>query len=165
MTGRAWFPIDVEALVTAQMAGIPRDLSNETPPGMKQARLQVTEMIAALGLKISDVILMGFSQGAMLATMVSLYSDVKPRGLILFSASLLDQSNWRAKAPKHAGMRFFQSHGTRDDLLGIDGARKLNQLLTEAGWIGELQEFDGGHEIPQEVLYGTSQYVKSLFSN
>lgn len=163
MTGRAWFDIDVEALEQARKMGTHRDLSNATPSGMKQAREKLIAMVEATKIPWSKVILGGFSQGAMLATMTSFYAPENPKGLIILSGALLDQNTWKEKAKARAGLPYYQSHGTFDDLLALDGAQKLEKVLRDAGLKGALQTFEGAHEIPQDVIAGVNQFLKKLF--
>jgi phospholipase/carboxylesterase len=161
--GRAWFPIDIEALERARMEGTHRDLSGHTPPGMKKLREQFNEMLAALKIPISQVVLGGFSQGAMLATYLAVTAGESPKGLIIMSGNLVDEPILKEKARNRAGLSFYQSHGEHDDLLGIDGARRLEKILNEAGLSGKLQSFSGGHEIPQEVIHGINNYLRGVF--
>jgi predicted esterase len=64
----------------------------------------------------------------------------------------VDQKSVAALAPKHAGLAFFQSHGSVDPILGFQEALKLEKALKDAGWKGRLSRFEGGHGIPPELL-------------
>ena len=158
--GRAWFPLDVQALEESRATGTHRDFSQATPSGLKKAREAALEMLAATKKPLSKILLMGFSQGAMLATDMAVRAPEKLAGLVIFSGNLLDEKLWGEKAQSKPGMTFYQSHGTYDDLLSLSGAQRLEKVLTGAGWQGRLQIFNGGHEIPQEVIYQAAQYVK-----
>src|SRR5436190_22329142 len=69
--GRAWWPIDTLALQQAMAAGRARDRSRELPEGLPPASAQVIAMLDALertlDVRGDQVVLGGFSQGAMLA--------------------------------------------------------------------------------------------------
>jgi phospholipase/carboxylesterase len=161
-SARGWFPIDIEALERARLEGTHRDLSNTTPPGMKQTREKVFDMLNTLKIPVSNVIFGGFSQGAMLATALTLFSPQPPKGLIIMSGALLDSKVWAEKAKARAGLSFYQSHGLHDDILGVQGAYALEKTLSEAGLKGKLQTFSGGHEIPQEVIHGINNYLRGI---
>ncbi|PJZ64906.1 esterase [Leptospira wolffii] len=161
--GRAWFPIDMEALQRAMMAGGYRDFSDRYPNGLGEAREKVEEMIHSLGVPMDRIILGGFSQGSMLATDLALRADQKPKGLVILSGSLIDEKSWSQLAARTPGYRFFQSHGRMDPVLGYPAAKKLETLLLDAGWVGELLAFPGGHEIPEVVLLGMNRYLRELF--
>ncbi|HEX4352129.1 MAG TPA: hypothetical protein VHZ95_04430, partial [Polyangiales bacterium] len=69
--GRAWWPIDIEALQRRAAAGQAELRALETPPGLAEARSQVIELFDEVQRELSvtgeRIILGGFSQGAMLA--------------------------------------------------------------------------------------------------
>lgn len=161
-SGRAWFPIDMEALERAMRLGQHRDLSQTKPAGFDKIKLQAHEFLKSLGREPSDIVLGGFSQGAMLATELAIASTTSYRGLVILSGSLINMSAWQALAPQHRGMRYFQSHGQTDAILSPVTAQKLNTLLNAAGWEGELMMFGGGHEIPGGVTRALGQFLAGL---
>jgi phospholipase/carboxylesterase len=162
MSGRAWFPIDVMALQLAMLSGRHRDLSGQAPPQLAASVAQVQAMLDEAGAPLSRTVLAGFSQGAMTATALALHAPVQPAGLAILSGTLLDREAWAQLAPRRRGLPFFQSHGRSDPLLGYAAAEELYSLLTAAGWPGHWVGFDGGHEIPREVLRGLDAYLTTV---
>lgn len=160
-TGRAWWNIDMMEIQRAAERGEHRDFSNQTPPGMDKAFDKVSEMIAQLKVPWDKIILMGFSQGAMLATELYLRAPEKPRGLVIMSGTLLHQDQWKPLAEKRKGAEFFQSHGTQDPVLSYKIAQHLATLLSQAGMKGSLLGFNGGHEIPMPVMKAIGKYIDS----
>ena len=150
--GRAWFPIDVAAFEEAQRTGKPRDLSGGEPGGMSESRLALQAFIEALGVPWDRLVLMGFSQGAMMAVDLALRAPQAPAGVAILSGTFVDRKSVEALAPKRAGLAFFQSHGSVDPILGFREALKLEAALKASGWKGELRRFEGGHGIPPELL-------------
>ncbi|MFI5349456.1 MAG: alpha/beta hydrolase [Elusimicrobiota bacterium] len=150
--GRAWFPIDVAAFEEAQRTGKPRDLSGGEPAGMAESRLELQAFIEALGVSWDPLVLMGFSQGAMMAVDLALRAPKAPAGVAILSGTFVDQKTTAALAAKRKGLAFFQSHGSVDPSLGSQEALKLEKALKDAGWKGELRRFEGGHGIPPELL-------------
>ena len=161
-TGRAWFPIDVDAVNRAMMTGIHRDRSSITPPGLSDARELVLGMLAALNRPLNQLVLGGFSQGAMLTTEVALTMPAPPAGLVLMSATLLHAAIWQQPAQARARLRYVQSHGRQVHLLSVEDARRLHRLLADAGLKGKLVEFNGQHEIPPRVLHEVSAFIANL---
>jgi phospholipase/carboxylesterase len=157
--GRAWFPIDVAAIEAGQMSGKPVDWSGTEPSGLSAAREAASAFLGGLGLPWEDLILGGFSQGAILAADLALRAKRSPRGLVILSGNLVNDAQWRKLAPARAGLPFFQSHGITDPILGYQGARRLTSLLKEGGLEGELLSFEGGHSIPTEVLDSLAAYL------
>lgn len=160
--GKAWFPIDVAAFEQAQRTGAPRDLSLREPPGMKEAREELARFLAELGVPWGKIVLMGFSQGSMLAVDAALRAPESPAGVAILSGTFVDARSVAELAPRRKGLKFFQSHGSVDPILGFAQALKLEAALAGAGWSGKLLRFEGGHGIPGEALDALGEWLDSL---
>jgi phospholipase/carboxylesterase len=150
--GKAWFPIDVAAFEEAQRTGRPRDLSGGEPDGMAAARAGLGGLLAELAEPWERLVLMGFSQGAMMAVDMALRAPAAPAGVVVLSGTLVDRATLERLAPGRRGLPFFQSHGSVDPILGFAQAQALEKALTAAGWKGSLRRFEGGHGVPPELL-------------
>lgn len=161
-TGRAWWQIDVAALQAAAMQGQPRDLSKEKPAALPELRKKVMEAIEQLKTPWSQIILGGFSQGAMLATDIFLYAPENPRALVSLSGSLLDKEELKTVVAQRAGVPFFASHGKFDSVLDHRGSAQLETFLNQAGLKGKLYSFNGAHEIPPDVIMKLNEFLKEV---
>ncbi|MBI5630775.1 MAG: alpha/beta fold hydrolase [Elusimicrobia bacterium] len=159
--GRAWFPIDQARMMRAQTGEEAFDLSRSRPQGFDEALSALEEFLGSLGEPRENLILGGFSQGAMLAAELALRVPSPPRGLFLLSAALVDEPRLQDLAPGRRGLAFFQSHGRQDALLSYEGALHLNELLLKAGLIGGLFSFEGGHALPPEACRALRGYLNS----
>ncbi|MEK7356064.1 MAG: hypothetical protein AAB250_06415 [Bdellovibrionota bacterium] len=162
--GRAWFPISISELEKSHVDGQGIDFSSVIPPGMKKARERALSLIEELKIPANRLVLGGFSQGAMLATDVTMHMKDAPAGLALLSVTLANSEEWKRLAPAKKGLRFFQSHGSRDAVLSYAAAQKLEVLLRGGGWQGQLQRFEGAHEIPSEVLIQLGAFLRKVLS-
>ncbi|MCB1135280.1 MAG: esterase [Chlamydiia bacterium] len=160
MTGRAWFPVDMDAFAQEMWSDRQMSLTQTRPEGMDEAMEKLTGMVAALGVPASRIVFGGFSQGAAMAAELTLCSKETPAGLMIFSSMLIDEPKWQQHAPAHKGLHFFQSHGTADPLVALEPAQELHRMLTGSGLVGELYLFDGGHEIPPGVMSRTITYLE-----
>ncbi|MSP91283.1 MAG: esterase [Myxococcales bacterium] len=160
--GRAWFPIDLIDLQAAMLAGTHRDLSLKRPGALESARTMLAAAIDEFRAPLRRVIFGGFSQGAMLATSVTLHAAESPAGLAILSGTLLDRETWARLAPDRAGLPFFQSHGEQDPLLSVEAARRLHALLSGAGLVGTLHTFRGAHEIPAAIVARWGDWLHGL---
>jgi phospholipase/carboxylesterase len=158
--GRAWFPVSISELERSSASGKPLDWGARIPPGLEEARALAIELINELDVPMEKLVLGGFSQGGMLATDVTLHLDQPPAGLAVLSGTLVNAEEWTKLAPKHKGMAFFQSHGVSDNVLNFDMAVRLEKLLLDAGWKGQLQRFPGAHEIPMAVISSLGAYIR-----
>lgn len=156
--GRAWFAISISELE--------KGVNFETivPPGIKKSREAVIELISRLGIELSQIVIGGFSQGAMLATDVSLQVHEQVAGLVILSGTLVSKDIWTQKLMQHKGLAYFQSHGESDSVLPAISAKNLHNLLSSGGAKGQLHLFRGGHEIPLEVITRLESFLSQTFS-
>ena len=161
-TGRAWFAIDLAAHERAAHEGVDLSYADRRPPGINEARDQVLSFLKALNVPLNQLILGGFSQGAMLAVDVAMTLPQPVKGVILLSGTLADQKGIQSRAPHLKGLKFFQSHGQRDQVLPFSMAQALYQELTNAGWDGAWCDFGGGHEIPRPVVRDLTNFLRTL---
>ena len=155
---RAWWHLDLERMAALQR-GEPGDFSKlkaETPEGLPKARrlliALIDELSRQMGVPLSRILLGGFSQGAMLATDVSLRLEEAPAGLAVLSGTLICEQDWVKRAPTRKGLRVLQSHGRQDPILPFEVAQSLRELLVHAGLEVEFIPFDGPHTIAGEAL-------------
>jgi phospholipase/carboxylesterase len=152
---RAWWPLDWTAFETANIRGW-EDVRNACPPELTAARRQLQGCVEGLlqgsGLGPDRVVLGGFSQGAMLATDLTLHWEHRPAALIVLSGILLDQKRWRTLAPRRAGLPVTQSHGREDPVLPFHEGEALRDLLIQAGLEVEWIPFDGPHTVHPDAL-------------
>lgn len=164
--GRAWWPIDLMRLQVAAATGQFRQLQRDRSDGMVQSRNLLIETLQVLserwGLRLSQFVIGGFSQGAMLSVDTSLALPENVAGVLAMSGSLLNEAEWLERAPQHPGLRVVQSHGTADPLLPFDAAENLRDLLASAGALVEFIPFEGGHQIPFEVFDRIGAFLSSL---
>lgn len=164
--GRAWWPIDLMRLQVAAATGQFRQLQRDRSDAMVESRNRLIETLQVLserwGLRLSQFVIGGFSQGAMLSVDTSLALPENVAGVVAMSGSLLNEAEWLERAPQHAGLRVLQSHGTADPLLPFDAAERLRDLLTAAGAVVDFIPFQGGHQIPFEVFDGVGEFLSSL---
>jgi phospholipase/carboxylesterase len=153
---RAWWIIDMAKLESERAAGRSRDLSVEVPRGLSLAREAIetflTHLPRRMPIDYKQVVIGGFSQGAMLSCDNALHTDRRYAGIVQLSGNLLAQSVWGPLMPKRKGLPVFQSHGTQDDILPYMGAERLRDALSKAGLVVDWHSFRGGHEIPPPVL-------------
>ena len=161
--GRGWFPLSLATLEQAQAADGTTGFkfSHEAPAGLRKAREAALGALSAAGVRLGNAILVGFSQGAVLAMDLAVRGPEAPLGVALLSGTLVDEPNLRRLAALRPGTTFFQSHGVRDPVLSITGAEGLEAVLLENGWKGKLQRFEGQHEIPLEVQSTLSAYLRA----
>ncbi len=160
---RAWWEIDIEKIQQLAESGDARDLQHEHPPELPGCRETINKVIqhvhAQYDIDHRNIVVGGFSQGSMLATDVALRHEPALGGLIVWSGTLLCESDWRPLAGKNR-LPVFQSHGTLDPILPFENAVALCNLLSESGLKVVFTEFDGPHTIPLGAVEGTVRLLQ-----
>ena len=163
---RAWWMIDIERFQRRLLGGRVDDLVQEEPAGLAEARQQLHAALLALkrelGVPTGQLVLGGFSQGAMLSLDVALRTELPLLGVILWSGSLIAAPQWQKAMPARRGLSVLQSHGRQDPLLPYGIAMMLRTQLQAAGLSVDWHEFTGGHEIPLPVLQATSAFLDAV---
>ena len=162
MMSRAWFPIDMQALEQAMMAGEHRDFSENYPEEFKVALDKCQGFIDHLKTKYENIVIGGFSQGAMISSHLSLKNTEVTKALLLFSGNLIGKHQLLELTNNPKSFPFFQSHGKQDTVLGFNHAMSLYELLKLGGHEGEFVGFSGGHEIPQIVIEKSSKFLNRV---
>lgn len=150
-TGRAWW--------TIRMNELPSDWTELRPPDMDAAVEKALKMFSSMKFDWKDVIIGGFSQGAMLATELFLKAPEAPAGLICLSGTLLSRPLWAELAPRRRGSQVFMSHGEADPVLPHRGSVLLQKFFEEHGLTTRFVSFRGGHEIPLPVIGKMQTYI------
>lgn len=161
---RAWWLIDVEAV--ARLGADPerlREFRRVEPDGLPAARTAlrscVDALVAGSHLDWNQVVLGGFSQGAMITTDLALRAEERCAGLAVLSGTLLTEPVWKEKASRRAGLPVFQAHGRADPILPFGAAESLRDLLKDAGAQVEFHAFNGGHTITAAELDSLAAFL------
>jgi phospholipase/carboxylesterase len=89
----------------------------------------------------------GFSDGASYALSLGLTNGALARAVLAFSPGFAAPTQTR----DHPAI--FISHGTDDRVLPIDPCgRRIARVLEEAGYRVDYREFEGGHEVPPDLV-------------
>jgi phospholipase/carboxylesterase len=160
VSGRAWFPIRMAEIEAAAMRGEVLDLAETYPEGLGEAEKRIKSLINFLRIEPKNLILGGFSQGAMMTCQVALTMDADVGAMILFSGTCINLKVWQEQASRHKEIPFIQSHGKSDAILGFIHAQRLHTVLTASGLKGKFIPFGGGHEIPLPIIRETSKFLK-----
>lgn len=152
MEGRAWFPLDLNRLENASLAGNTAEVfANATPPGYLEAVEKVVDFIEQELSGYEQLLIGGFSQGSMVANRIAL-RNTKIKMQVLFSTTYFDHPGWQNFDVTNKELVGFQSHGKQDMVLPVDAARKMDAYLKSHTGEHVMVEFDGGHEIPTQVI-------------
>ena len=156
--GRTWWPIDSEARMR-RLANGPMELSAMDPEGRAEARAQLGALVDRLA---RPYVLVGFSQGGMLAVDYLLHGGVRPRGLALLSSTRIAITDWTPRAHALADLPVLVAHGTTDPELAFHAGELLADFARSGGARVTWLPFDGGHELPLVVWRSLRKFVLAL---
>jgi phospholipase/carboxylesterase len=158
--GRAWWRLDLEShLPPGQL--LP-DLSATRPPGLETATALVHTLLHDLSWSPGGpLVLAGFSQGAMVASQIAFTTDDTLAALVLLSGTPVDEATWQRGFARRRELPVFMSHGRADDILPFASAERFHRELEAAGVRVTWVPFDGGHEVPKQVIEALNVFLES----
>jgi phospholipase/carboxylesterase len=165
--GRAWWRIDIEALQAAATGAPHADRSEELPPGLASTKAQLERFLdgltASLAAPADQVLIGGFSQGAMLATEIAFTTARPLAGLAILSGTPINGEAWRRGLAERTSLPVLQSNGRSDPLLPFGAAETWRDAMRDAGLDVRWIEFNGGHGISDSVVDAFAQFTRDVF--
>ena len=115
--------------------------------------------------KISDVYLVGFSQGAAYAYTIGLQNPEKIKGVIGFGGYLMDldaEDSILRKEDIENGkkLRIYIAHGVDDTSISIEAARGLKTMFESQGFDLTYTEFEGRHTVEVDVFNDALKWMQ-----
>ena len=151
ISGRAWW--------TIRLSELEGDWTDRRPPDMDAAVDKIFKMISSMKFDWKDLIIGGFSQGAMVATEVFLKAPVTPAGLICMSGTMMSKEQWSKYAVNRKNSTVLMSHGETDSVLPHKGSVMLQKFFEDNGIKTQFVSFRGGHEIPMQLIQKMKSYI------
>ena len=159
--GKAWFPLDMEAMQRALMAGNSEYyFKNTPPPGMAEMVTKLIPLVENIAKNHHEIILGGFSQGSMIASHLYPFVQKQVQKLLLLSSTLADVETLSKNYKDADPVAVYQSHGASDPVLSIKGAMALKEFYEERNIDHKFHQFSGAHEIPIQVLEDAKSFLK-----
>ncbi len=141
--GYGWFPLK---------DGGPMDLA-EVHKGVGALQRFIDEALAAHPVDRRKLVILGFSQGGVMAYELVLRNPGAYAGLIALSSWLPDQMAESIPAnPELANLQTLVIHGTKDPMILVDLARESRGALAKLGVSASYREYEMGHEINPDAL-------------
>jgi phospholipase/carboxylesterase len=103
--------------------------------------------------------IVGFSQGAALASVIALLHPERVTKVALLSGFVPRVPESLAPAGPLDGVRFFVAHGSVDEMVSIEHARQSVHLLEAAGATVTVCEDEVGHKVSAGCLRGLQAFL------
>ncbi|HOZ74391.1 MAG TPA: alpha/beta hydrolase-fold protein [Flavobacterium sp.] len=120
----------------------------------------IDELIAKYPIDATNVTLIGFSQGSILSYAIALSYPQKIRQVVAMSGYLNTEM---AKEGYHknnfSNLRIFASHGTVDQVIPVDWARKTKPVLDDLGIENVYKEYPVGHGVAPQNFFDFREWL------
>ena len=108
---------------------------------------------------ISDVILMGFSQGAGTATLTGILHPAEISAVIQYAGWLDHNILTETDIMNASKLPFLMIHGDNDRGVPYEDGVKSQELLSQAGYDITFISFEGGHRITKEMVEKMTNWI------
>lgn len=121
----------------------------------------IDEVIEAYPVDKEKVTLVGFSQGAILSYAAALTYPEKVERVIALSGYLnMDIIEKELNTKNISKLKFFISHGSADQVIPVEWARKAPEFLKSLGLDVEYHEYPVGHGVAPQNFYDLLNWIK-----
>ena len=124
---------------------------------------ELTYMAKKFQLSVSDMAVMGFSQGSIMTMGLLLQSSLPLGHYLCFSGRTLPEfADFAFQNPKVGEARkLFLTHGIQDNVLSIEQARKSLEIVKNIKADVTYSEFVGGHGITDSIISDAKNWLQS----
>ncbi len=120
----------------------------------------IDEAIAAYDLDADTISLLGFSQGTILSYAVALSYPKKVKNVIALSGYInVDILKEGYRDHDFSKLNIYCSHGSVDQVIPIDWARKAPVILKELNIDTKLEEYPVGHGVAPQNFYSLKNWL------
>ena len=120
----------------------------------------IDELITNYSIDPNNVTLIGFSQGSILSYAVALSYPEKIQRVVAMSGYLnLDIVTENYKNNNFSNLKIFASHGTVDQVIPVEWARKAKPILEHLGIKCVYKEYPIGHGVSPQNFYDFKNWL------
>jgi phospholipase/carboxylesterase len=121
----------------------------------------IDELIANYPIDSSNVTLIGFSQGTILSYAIALSYPEKIQRVVAMSGYLnTEMVKPNFENNNFSNLKIFASHGTVDQVVPVDWARKAAPALTQLGIEIVYKEYPVGHGVAPQNFYDLKNWLQ-----
>lgn len=120
----------------------------------------IDELLVNYPIDAKKVTLIGFSQGSILSYAVALSYPEKVQQVVAMSGYLnteMATENFKQNNLSH--LKIFASHGTSDQVIPVEWARKTKPMLDQLGVENVYKEYPIGHGVTPQTFYDFKNWL------
>jgi phospholipase/carboxylesterase len=110
----------------------------------------------------TEIILLGFSQGAVMSYAAGLLNPIGVQGIVALSGYIPSRSNLSIQWNELKGFPVFISHGAYDELIPIKLGKESADLLRKAGATVTYREYAMGHQVTEDTLRDVISWMRGV---
>lgn len=156
INGKAWFEVDIAHFQSLVLQNKFDEYYSRSPENIDFIHDSLEIFFKNKKLTEKNMILGGFSQGAMVATDHLYEKKIRPLALLYLSGTVIREGLWKSQSLEN--LKIFQTHGRFDDVLPVQGALHFKEIAQSKDH--KLHVFEGGHEIPPQILFELYTFLK-----
>lgn len=120
----------------------------------------IDELIAKYPIDAANVTLIGFSQGSILSYAIALSYPEKIRRVVAMSGYLnTEMAKEGYDKNNFSNLHIFASHGTVDQVIPVDWARKTKPILDNLGIENVYKEYPVGHGVAPQNFFDFREWL------
>lgn len=151
--GYAWYAINFD-----EVNGKFSDLK-QAKESIDKIAIFIDEIKAKYKTNTDNTFLLGFSQGAILSYSLSFFYPNKVNHIIALSG-YIETNLLPSEISKNIKTNYYSSHGTVDQVLPIDWARKTKPFLDNLGLDNVYSEYPVGHGVAPQNFYSFKSWIE-----
>jgi len=151
--GYAWFPLYMDA------AGELHANEQEVMNTVKDLLDDIRELQSVFRTD-GPVHLLGFSQGSILSYLLITWMPDFFRLTVAFSGYIYEKVLPPTDPASVQHLRVFASHGIYDEIIPVEKARKIPEILKEKGIYVEYREYPAGHYLTEENIADAMAFLR-----
>lgn len=153
----AWYTIHFDSKDASKFSDIP-----EAKSSLSKIHQFLDELINTYDVDTNKIFLFGFSQGTILSTAFALNYPDKVNHVIALSGYVNEQLlNPGFDKKDFSDLDFFVSHGSVDQVIPVDWARKTPLFLDRLNIKYSYQEYAVGHGVAPQNFYDLNKWIKN----
>ncbi len=123
----------------------------------------IDELIANYPIDANNITLIGFSQGAILSYAVALSYPEKVQRIVAMSGYFNTEiAKEEFESNDFSNLKLFASHGSVDQVVPVDWARKAKPVLDSLGIENVYKEYPIGHGISPQNFYDFKNWLEKI---
>lgn len=152
----AWFAVDFSS-------GAPINNKEQAEKSRVLLKQFIEEVASAFAVDTKKIILVGFSQGAIMSYSVALTHPSLTKGVAALSGRVLTEVRSQIEStPALKQLKIFIGHGTEDNVLRIDFAREAKAYLTSLALTPTYYEYNIAHGISREEKLDLLEWISHV---